>query len=649
MRLINRLNNNYAVSPQPDYALEFNGTDEYLQIALPNNELLASAGTADFYSSGSAIAGWIETGAIDWAETIEGMTYSNTINIDTESGISKTIANLVIGQKYKLKVRYRCDSSSFCIGSGIGLNDYFLLPNSFGEFNTVSKIFVAVSTTIFIGSLDNTASFDYASIKRDQGFDLNKDQEMILHSKNWDFEGSTTDWAGTGNHTCNVSTLDKSSGTQSLLISASGAGSSGSNYVSLSSANLESCVSGKKYTLQGEGRLDPASLTYGANLLTDDGTSGWTAGKDGTGSVVAGEYVLVSSGSGYIYRVLNSPNNIVKISFKAKADTYTGKIDIYHQSNTGIYTASTTNLTSTYQTFTLYIASRATQQTFYIQLTSTHTGNVYFDDITIQEATPVSVNAQLGTKSVTSSALSIVAGTFTKFVLNFEATSGEVSQDLKLWLSGAGNVFVDKLSLTQAYDCALLLSKKGVSANTDWLLALGYGSDSNIGYDIYQNSSGNINFGLRTSTTQASAGTITGTANQIWVDLIGVFNRTNATSSYIKSNKLGQSAIFDITDEGKAIVGRLLVIGSYLTGNADAFAGQLSYIQVIRFENISQSSFNSAITGLQYPTGGGAEEVLRLTFQDGSSIVNCLKDYSPKGHTVSGTNVDITNRKRVIR
>ena len=80
---------------------------------------------------------------------------------------------------------------------------------------------------------------------------------------------------------------------------------------------------------------------------------------------------------------------------------------------------------------------------------------------------------------------------------------------------------------------------------------------------------------------------------------------------------------------------------------AGSMSGQISHIQIIRFENISQSTFNSALTGLQYPTDGGTEEVLRLTFQNGSSITECLKDYSPKGHTVSGVNVDITNRKRV--
>ena len=110
-----------------------------------------------------------------------------------------------------------------------------------------------------------------------------------------------------------------------------------------------------------------------------------------------------------------------------------------------------------------------------------------------------------------------------------------------------------------------------------------------------------------------------------------VYNGSSANSVAFNSGKQQASALY---------------IGA-APGPGSIYSGQISHIQIIRFENISQSTFNSAIKGLQYPTGGGAEEVLRLTFQDGSSILNCLKDYSPKGHTVSGILVDITNRKRV--
>ena len=73
-----------------DYALEFNGTDEYLQIALPDNELLASAGVTDFYSSGSAIAGWTAGDNVTWNGTETGKTYANTILIPAEIHFPKS-------------------------------------------------------------------------------------------------------------------------------------------------------------------------------------------------------------------------------------------------------------------------------------------------------------------------------------------------------------------------------------------------------------------------------------------------------------------------------------------------------------------------------------------------------------------------------
>jgi len=606
-----------------DYALEFNGTDEYLQIALPNNELLASAGTADFYSSGSAIAGWAATG-IDWAGATAGKTYTNTIVGEANEFIQKTISGLVIGQKYKLKLRYQ-SADSFIISDGT--TPYFTLAAS-ADWNTVSKIFTATGTTIKITSAGAWV-LDYASVKLDQGFDLNKDQEQIIHSRNTLFNNAGMNWVAEGdnNHSCVLSTVDKSEGTGSLLITSTDVGDAIDNYVSLPSANLESCVSGKKYTLEGFARLDPASLTYGANLLSGDGTSGWDAGN-GSGSVVADEYVLASTGTGYLFRSINSPNNILKITFKAKADTYTGGLYIYHQTNSGTSTAFVGNLTSTYQTFTVYLVAKSTQQTFYIQLASSHTGNIYFDDIAIQEATPVTVNAQLGTKSVTNSALSIVAGIFTKFVLNFEATASEVNQDLKLWLSGAGSVFMDKLSLTQAYDSQTYLKIKPTETakrtvyNIDSTNFLEFRADGKIGVSVSD--------GTNTVTNIAE---VAYTPNE-WIELLIELNRTGNVK-IIKGT--GMPTGTAITTVGK-IIKTSTTSGFRIGANASAgetVKGQITKMIRTRYDNLTGYS--------------GSEEMLRVTFQDGSSIVNCLKDYSPKAHTVSGTNVDITNRKRVTR
>ncbi len=135
---------------------------------------------------------------------------------------------------------------------------------------------------------------------------------------------------------------------------------------------------------------------------------------------------------------------------------------------------------------------------------------------------------------------------------------------------------------------------------------------------------------------------------------VGVLNAW--TNVLIKiTNEGGESyfnGVLNSTDTdsiGKIIQTSALTVGAR-NGVTDFHNGQISHLQIWRFENIAQSTFNSALTGLQYPTGGGAEEVLRLTFSDGTSFANCVKDYSPKNHSLSnpGSTMDLNNRKRVV-
>lgn len=395
--------------------------------------------------------------------------------------------------------------------------------------------------------------------------------------------------------------------------------------ITLPTANLEPLVAGKKYTLEGKARLDPASLSYGANLLSGDGTSGWNVGN-GTGGVVSDEYVLASTGTGYLFRSVNSPNNILKVTFKAKADTYTGKIDVYQQSNTGIYAASTPNLTSTYQTFVLYLTARSTQQTFYIQLQSTHTGNVYFDDITIQAATPVTITNQIGTKSVNSGALSIVQGSFTKFVLNFEATASEVNADWKSYLSGQGAVFVDGLSLTQRFDYASYVkfkNTKNYSTGGIYTLIAGQSAFNGGSNGISLALTDNETIYLTTTETHPNSvfsSDTTPVTTTEWCDYLGVIKGDE--NQYLYKNGVLKDSD-SVRGIGKLIVSAL-AIGKTSFG-AYYFGGLVATLLIIRFDNISKTNFNpntyqpgDAITDL----GGGVPEV--VLWQDWSNIVGAI-------------------------
>ncbi|MCA0387604.1 MAG: hypothetical protein LCH52_03830 [Bacteroidetes bacterium] len=608
------------------YAMEFNGSDEYLQIALPLNILNASAN--DLYSVGSAIAGWTDDG-INWAGTTTGKTYTNTIIISADKGTSKTISGLIVGQKYKFKIRYQAGEDGLTFGSGLGT--YFVLPDTLGEWNTVSKIFTAESTLIvFDAPASGACIIDYISVKFDQGFDLNRDQEQILHSNNWNFNGSTTNWTGSGAYSASLSTVDKYEGSGSLLISGSISGSSITNHVKLTSANIESCVSGKKYTLEGFARLDATTLTYASDLVGGvDFTSASWVGTDVSVTKVDANSLSITTSNNGVYRAYLTVGKIYKV---VTSGTVSGSIKLMEGGN--ILKTYPTNFSETF-----YFVATAT--TFNVR--SAVAGTTTLDDftLTLQQADMVNLTAQLGTKSVTSSALSIVAGTFTKFVLNFEATSAEVSQDLKLYLSGAGSAYVDKLSLTQRYDRVIIKKFKATSLATSTIII--QDGQNYVETRVEGKVRLNIGDGVNTAfeNTQVSY-----SANE-WTNICSLVNSTD--KMYIIKNGVVPTGV-SVTSVGKFIDNVTELTPFRIAANTSAgekFTGQISLLQIIRFENISQSTFNNSIVGVQYPVGGGTEEILRLTFQDGTSILNCLRDYSPKSQTVTAVNIDISNRKKV--
>lgn len=918
------------------YALEFNGTDEYLQIALPSDIAVFDL-SALAHGSTSLPANWTSYQATHYISTSESG--SSKCIYWTAAGTAQLYrSGLTIGKKYKLAVRYK-SSASVRLGKTVGNDNSYGNLITTSEWNTTTLIFTAQTTTFTIGiAAAGTIYIESITIKEDQGFDLNKDQEQILHSKNWDFErtlgteiasgtvtigskyvvtagtvegnavgteflattnattldasnkvreipnlatatfinksgaayntftgasatgftavedttlgravayqtfgfqsgkryrfsytitvnafsfgiglyigdanvgtqqivnhaatgtstvtydvtanaahgyygfrveaGQTADfvvsgfhfyeipeWTAAGNHTQNLSILDKSGATgQSMLISASGAcrgaelitngtfdsnttGWSGDNNgvlawessrvklsngtavtgrliqnitvesgktyeikfnfdkgnsvygdliingstvlvfydtrdyrttwtanatgavqvrfrtgdgvagnyvyydsisikevlgeVTLPSANIESVVSGKKYTIQGEARLDASSLTYGSEKITvaddrtfDSDTGYWL--KSSGVSITGGKVVVVSGTAGDLSIYNNdiiTTGKIYKVVWTLLSCT-SGNATAYLKGGWG-------TARNTAGTYTEYIIAGSAA---YAGIHNGGTATYEIGDISIVEATLApTLTAQLGTKSVTSSALSIVAGTFTKFVLNFEATASEQSQDLKLYLSGAGSVFVDKLSLTQAYDYYVTTDAKVTRTGGNGILGTDAATPMQLGF-LTTTTNFRAEVGL-SNTNYVDSATSTPIADSVWHTLKYTLNRTGNASAQADS-----SASFNIS---MSLIGKHIFTQGFQIGRVWVayLQGQVAYVQVIRFENIAQSTFNSALTGLQYPTGGGSEEVLRLTFSDGTSIVNALKDYSAKNHTVTGVNVDITNRKRKV-
>lgn len=90
--------------PFNKYALNFNGTDEYLSRALPVN--LLTGNTNNFTSAGSRPTGWAIGSGETWNQTgIIGSTSTNVLKLSGTNARAQ-YSNLVVGQKYKMRLRF---------------------------------------------------------------------------------------------------------------------------------------------------------------------------------------------------------------------------------------------------------------------------------------------------------------------------------------------------------------------------------------------------------------------------------------------------------------------------------------------------------------------------------------------------------------
>ena len=110
MRLGVSLGVNSGGGVPADYALEFNGTDEYLQIALPA-ELVANGnfetGTNSFWSTAGTTP--------DWANTEVGKTGNYCLKLTKTGAVTNLyrVGLLTVGKKYKFCTSTRTTFSSF--------------------------------------------------------------------------------------------------------------------------------------------------------------------------------------------------------------------------------------------------------------------------------------------------------------------------------------------------------------------------------------------------------------------------------------------------------------------------------------------------------------------------------------------------------
>ncbi len=420
--------------------------------------------------------------------------------------------------------------------------------------------------------------------------------------------------------------------------------------ISLPYTNFNALVPGNKYTLEGFVKLNGEDTPWGANLIpsassnfTTDGTSWWYIGQGTKTWVSSSGFMRITQLTGsqwYLYSIIPSTTsgNVYNISFKYKS-LHVNKSLLMDMTGTSLTVGATTN---SWQDYIYYHKSTGTQ--FRIQGSSPVEGDMYdLDDISIREAViQPKLFCSVGSKIVSSSILNPQG--FTKFVLNFEATSNEVNQDIKLYLNNTGSVWVDNISITQAYDMAIKITTipNIVSASQTRYINANQSNELN-GFEI-RTSGGAIRSRLKSSgqTMADNTSNLVMVANQ-YNDVCVVYDRTSNLTNYL--NAVSQSSPYSITGIGKSFaLGPLYITAD--NAASERLNGKIGQSQIIRFTNISSSNFNPTTYRMGWPiSGGGVETVLWFDpSRDGSNISQSLQDWSGTGNALSGSNVDITNR-----
>ena len=222
-----------------------------------------------------------------------------------------------------------------------------------------------------------------------------------------------------------------------------------------------------------------------------------------------------------------------------------------------------------------------------------------------------------------------------------------------MYLNGAGNVYVDSVSLTQRYDRAIALSKKSSVSGYSAIINNGANGTATSGFIIALYSANKVALKdyqgwVDTSPSNAGINDVDLTSTISYTDWENVLYVINSAGGYARLYENGLLAVTDSTyDFGKQIARYPLTIGKDTVVNASYFNGVIGKIQILRFTNISQSNFDPTTYKIgQSVTGGGAEEVLRLTWSNISG--NYAYDESTYGTIMRKYRDWETDRKSVV-
>lgn len=457
------------------------------------------------------------------------------------------------------------------------------------------------------------------------------------------------------NHSVAISSTDKKSGAYSMAITSTAAGDATTNYVSLASDKRVDVVAGKKYTLElwarGTGALGSeliANTSRNSNFSA--GATDWANNGNHSASVVSEELVCVASGasngsanaitlasSSYISTLTNGVT--YKFTFTVRASSGTPTLRVRTPFDWGGANTQDFVLSTSPQTFSITKVRLALENSYFGLLEA---GTFILDNISVKPVTLPTFTLALGNQTKSVTGISCVPGTFTKLVWNFQATSNEIGQALKMYVNQEDVVYVDDVSIKQAKDRIINVWFKTSTTGTKKSLVSRYASST--GMHLYVTTGNKLECILSDGTTTK---TITGGTTVIdgnWKLATVTVDRIGNMNLYL--NGTSDATAIDVTSIGAINTTANLNIGF---NSADYFNGNIGESQLAFSDDIAQSNVSAATLlgayrgGLTTWTNGIPVAWYKWR---GVSDGQMLRDYSNSANNLSGSNVTTADQER---
>jgi hypothetical protein len=393
--------------------------------------------------------------------------------------------------------------------------------------------------------------------------------------------------------------------------------------VSLKQITTPVLTVGNKYTVEGWARAVGAN---GTDVVSGwNFTSGWTASSGA--NILSADSFATTGANKYVYRdLLTTVGRAYRIRLSASIK---GSASL-RLDNGDISSPYYINRTGTFDT-TLVVVADGTILALILSAADT----VKISAFQVNLITKPTLTAVLGSKTSTTDTLSVLSGSFEKFVLNFQATASEIGQPLKLYSNQADTIYVDDVSIRQSYDLIVLSKFKNVNNTTAaGLVSTKSTSGSTAqGFHLYAGETGNDKIQIADGTNVATA-TIASSQNQ-FVFRAATANRSGNLTMY--SGVTSGSAV-SLTSVGICNAAGLIIGALAYTTATNFLTGLEGELQVIKFTALPADG------GIAIVTDAANRFTQKKNFINGYSggTVVAWYDWRSGGRDLSGSGNHLT-------